>query len=381
MGDAGEPAGGTPDPRALLEQHRRDIEALDRRILHLICERLALARQIGELKNQLGEPLRNFQVETQVLDRFGEASRLLGLDRSLGNDLALFLIQKAVEEQATMRDVLYQGDALDTLVVGGKGGMGRWIARFLRGQGHRVRIFDPADGESPFPEERSLEAARDVDLVMVAVPMSVCASVLEQLAGIGPRGVVAEMCSFKSHLVPTLDRVRGRGMRVVSFHPMFGPDVRMLSDRTIVFCGDGQHRDIEVVRGLFEETSARLVEMDIAEHDRRMALVLGLTHLSNLVYARAVCSSGVDAAELAEVAGVTFQKQMTTTSEVVAENPALYYEIQALNTLTPEIGRWLQQAVDDWLEAVSSDGPETFTALMEACRTHLTAIGGQPRER
>jgi chorismate mutase len=47
---------------ALLEQHRRDIEALDRRILHLVCERLAVARQVGELKNVLGVPLRNFKV-------------------------------------------------------------------------------------------------------------------------------------------------------------------------------------------------------------------------------------------------------------------------------------------------------------------------------
>jgi hypothetical protein len=38
----------TEAPGQLLEQHRRDIEALDRRILHLICERLELARQIGE---------------------------------------------------------------------------------------------------------------------------------------------------------------------------------------------------------------------------------------------------------------------------------------------------------------------------------------------
>ncbi len=140
------------DARGLLEQHRRDIEALDRRILHLVCERVAVARQVGELKSELGVPLRNFKVERQVYDRFEQASGFLGLDPSLGRDLARFLIEKAVEEQATMRDELYPGDALDTLVVGGKGGMGRWIGRLLRGQGHRVRVFDPAPGEAPFPE-------------------------------------------------------------------------------------------------------------------------------------------------------------------------------------------------------------------------------------
>ncbi len=115
------------DLHALLEQHRRDIEALDRRILHLVCERLELARQVGDLKRSLAVPLRNFGVEAQVYRRFEDASSLLGLDAGLGRDLARFLIEKAVEEQATLRDAVYSGDALDTVVVGGKGGMGRWI--------------------------------------------------------------------------------------------------------------------------------------------------------------------------------------------------------------------------------------------------------------
>jgi chorismate mutase/prephenate dehydrogenase len=364
------------DPKALLEQHRRDIEALDRRILHLVCERIAVARQIGELKNQLGVPLRNFQVETQVLDRFREASSFLGLDPTVGHDLALFLITKAVEEQATMRDVMYQGDALDTFVVGGKGGMGRWIARFLGGQGHRVRIFDPSPGESPFFEEASLAAARDSDLIMVAVPMSVCPEVLRQLAEVRPRGVVAEMCSFKSHLVQLIEQLRQDGLRVVSFHPMFGPDVRMLSDRTIVFCADDGSTDLEVVRGLFEGTSARLVDMDVADHDRRMALILGLSHLSNLVFARAVRQSGVTAREMVEAAGVTFNKQIKTTSELVAENPALAFEIQALNRSTPEIATWLREAMDEWLGVVADGDVDGFTILMNECREFLDGVNG-----
>jgi chorismate mutase/prephenate dehydrogenase len=364
------------DPRATLEQHRRDIEALDRRILHLVCERLAVARQVGELKSELGVPLRNFEVETQVYERFEEASRFLALDPILGRDLASFLIEKAVEEQATLRDVLYAGDALDSVVVGGKGGMGRWIARFLHGQGHRVRIHDPAPGESPFPEVESLEAARQADLVMVAVPMSVCATVLHELAEIEPRGVIAEMCSFKSHLAPTLERLRAGGLRLVSFHPVFSPDVRMLSDRTIVFCTDGDRRDIDLVRALFEETSASLVEMDLAEHDRSMALVLGMTHLASFIYARALGLSAVSAEALTGVAGVTFAKQMKTAGEVVAENVDLNHEIQSFNPLTQDIIGWMHRSLDEWRGAIGSGDPGAFSGLMNQCRSYLEGFNG-----
>lgn len=371
------PLGPTDSPGELLEQHRRDIEALDRRILHLVCERLELARQIGELKQAAGIPLRNFKVEAEVYQRFEDASSLLGLDAVLGRDLATFLIGKAVEEQAAHRDTVYQGNALRTLVVGGKGGMGSWIARFLRGQGHRVSVVDPDPSETEFVEVDALApAAEQADLVVVAVPMSVCAEVLEELAGLHISGVVAEMCSLKGHLLRLMNRLRDDGLRLVSFHPLFGPDVRMLSGRTIVFCSEGRRADLDVVRGLFAETSAHLVDMSAEEHDRRMGLVLGLTHLANLVFARALSHSSITAAELAEVAGVTFTKQLGTTREVAAENPGLYFEIQSLNGLTPETARWLRQSLDEWTTVVEAGDGEAFTRLMADCHGYLDGALG-----
>jgi chorismate mutase/prephenate dehydrogenase len=78
---------------------------------------------------------------------------------------------------------------------------------------------------------------------------------------------------------------------------------------------------------------------------------------------------------MARVAGVTFQKQMTTTCEVVAENPALYFEIQALNSLTPEVADWLREAVDEWLSAISDNDEDRFTVLMNECNEYLRDMG------
>jgi chorismate mutase/prephenate dehydrogenase len=211
--------------------------------------------------------------------------------------------------------------------------------------------------------------------------MSACAGVLEELARFESRAVVAEMCSLKGHLQRVIKTLRADGLRLVSFHPLFGPDVRMLSGRTIVFCDEADNEDLALVRGLFNETSARLVDMSSAEHDRRMGLVLGLTHLANLVFARALSLSSVGAADLAAVAGVTFTKQLGTTREVTAENPSLYFEIQALNSLTPETGIWLRQALDEWLDVVEADDASAFAGLMSACYQYLdgTTVDGDSR--
>lgn len=351
-----------------LETLRARIQELDREIVALVEARLTVARQIGERKLEEGIPVRNYAMEAVVHQRYAEACRERGLDPSLGRDLAAFLIDRAVEEQAALMDTVYSGDALDAVVVGGRGGMGSWMARFLANQGHRVRVCDPSDVPSPFGA-CTLEEARSAELIVVAVPMDVCRSVLEQLRG--ATGIVAELCSLKGFL--GLDELRAQGMRLVSFHPMFGPSVRTLHGRVVAFCREGEDADRAVVRELFEQTTAELVELDTADHDRRMAVVLGMTHLSNLALAVAIGRSGIDGAALAEVAGTTFRKQLATTREVCAENPSLYFQIQRLNAATPDTAVWLRSAVAELAGAVEAGDAAVFEALM---RDGQRAIGG-----
>jgi len=161
-----------------------------------------------------------------------------------------------------------------------------------------------------------------------------------------------------------MERLRGAGARIVSFHPMFGPDVRVLSGRTIVLCTEGREEDRQLVRGLFASTSAEIAQMSIAEHDRRMGAVLGLSHLVNLAFARALSLSGRAFPDLEAASGVTFRKQAATTRDVVGENPELYYEIQALNAVTPEAFAWMERALVEYREAVEQRNESAFVALM-----------------
>ena len=68
---------------------------------------------------------------------------------------------------------------------------------------------------------------------------------------------------------------------------------------------------------------------------------------------------------------MTFTRQLGTTREVAGENPGLYFEIQVLNEVTPDTGRWLRQALDEWLEAVETDDAPAFERLMASCQGYL----------
>lgn len=355
-----------------LARRRKAIQALDERILGLVARRLQEADAIARLKTQMRIPLRNYEVEAQVTARLAALAAELGRPQSLGRNLAAFLIGHSLETQSAHLETVYEGERLRALVVGGMGGMGGWMARFLHGQGHRVQVEDPRPGASAFERVPPTDpAAGEADLVVVAVPMSACAQVLEDLWRRRPKGVVAEMCSLKTHLLPTLKGLRRRGMRLVSFHPMFGPTAATLAGRSVVICSEGAVQDRDLVRSLFASTSATTVEMSTREHDRRMALVLGLVHLSNLALAQALARSGIPYAALNEVAGVTFSRQLATTREVVSENASLYFEIQERCEPILDGRSLLAQALEDFGDDVARRDAGAFRRRMERARRYL----------
>ena len=75
------PCGAAPsreipeDPSGALDLHRRRIDAIDTRIVHLLEERLALARLAGRAKRAAELPLVSSSREVQVLERVAASAR------------------------------------------------------------------------------------------------------------------------------------------------------------------------------------------------------------------------------------------------------------------------------------------------------------------
>ena len=358
-----------------LEQLRRRIRNLDAALLGLVAERLELAREVGEVKRAAGVPLRDYEVERRVLERGGEAAAAVGVAPELARALLGPLIEESCRLQEIDHYAAWSGEAESVLVVGGAGRMGRWLARFCATQGHRVVVCDPAapaGGESVASLEAGLAGAT---LAFLATPLESTAAALDAVAATGYRGVVCDVASLKGHLRPALERARRAGAAVTSLHPMFGPAVRTLADRVIVVCDCGDPVATERVTALFRGTAATLVALSIERHDRLVAWVLGLSHLANLAFARALAASGLSHAELAAVGSTTFQSQMGTTASVVAESPDLYFAIQRLNPETSAVAGGLARALAEFAGWVEGDDPAAFAAAMRAAHAWVSDGG------
>ncbi|HXV85341.1 MAG TPA: prephenate dehydrogenase dimerization domain-containing protein, partial [Gemmatimonadales bacterium] len=160
----------------------------------------------------------------------------------------------------------------------------------------------------------------------------------------------------------------GKGRRVTSLHPLFGPSVRTLSGRVVAVLDCGNAAAAEEGAALFRDTALTITRLPVAEHDAYMQYVLGLSHLVAILFFTTLQAAGRSAADLATMASTTFNRTALIAADVAAENPALYYEIQHLNRHSAELFALVRTCLERIERAALDADPAGFTSLMEAGR-------------
>ena len=358
----------------LLELRQR-LDEIDTGIIDLIAERQAVVTTIAEHKLKTGLPLRHYEREREVIDRGVERAESHGLEGSVARDILQTLIHHSLGNQEAHKLVQSEhGQGQSALVIGGLGRMGVWMSRYLDMVGYSVDVADTASGETQFARVDDWQAVvHNYDLIVVAVPLRPSNDILLRLATLKPQCLVFDIGSLKSPMREGLDAMRENGCRVCSVHPMFGPDEVGLSGRHILFVNVGNQQAIDESRALFAHTAADCVELSLEEHDEVMAWVLGLSHLVNIAFAGALAESGEAVPLLKQISSSTFNAQLNVATQVVSENPHLYYEIQQGNDNTAEVSEHFRKVLEELMRAVAENDEAVFTRYMGAANQHLAS--------
>ena len=364
-----------PSQREALEALRAALTDVDAELLALVARRQALSLSIGRAKRGMGLGTRDFSREKLVLDRAHALGHALGLPDGLAERLLLQLIEASLSAQEQDRvGHAAAGVGKRALVIGGAGKMGRWLSTFLANQGWDVEIADPVGGTEGLVHRRSWEDGPvDHDLIVAATPLSSTGPVLHALAERRPPGVVLDVASLKSPLRSGLHALRDAGIAVTSIHPMFGPDVNLLSGRHVLIVDLGVAEANALAAGLFSATMAEVTTVDIDAHDQLMAWVLGLSHAVNLAFVQALARSGAAVPQLDRISSSTFAAQLGVATRVSRENPALYFEIQALNHHGVAALDALSDAVQQLRAQVGSADRDGFIQAMLEGRDYLAS--------
>lgn len=355
-----------------LDELRSKLSAVDSRLIELIAERQRLAGEIGRSKQSTGRATRDFEREKDVQEMARQNAEALSVDPNIVEEIMRALIRASLTNQERDRVVAEgKGNGRKVLVIGGAGKMGGWFVDFFASQGFVTTIADTCveDALGRFSDWR--EAGTDYDVIVVATPLAVSGRILSDLAERKPPGLVFDIGSLKTPLRQGLERLRAAGCQVASLHPMFGPETELLSGRHLIFVDAGSPAATAAAKELFSSTMVEELDMDLDDHDRLIAYVLGLSHALNIAFFTALAESGEAAPKLAKLSSTTFDAQLLVAALVAQDNPYLYYEIQKLNKFGLAALEALCQAAEKIRELVATGDETGFVNLMKTGSDYL----------
>ena len=288
----------------------------------------------------------------------------------MASKIAELLMMESVkiQERKTRTDLA----AKKALVVGGSGRMGAWFCRRLSNRGATVSVWDPRGKLEGYENVSSLTpAVRDSDIVVIASPLGAAPAELRSVLKANPTGLVFDVCSVKSHIARQLRAAARSGKKVASIHPMFGPNVATPRDQTVVVCDCGSKEGTALAKRLVSGSGANVVSMSLDEHDEVIAYVLGLSHLSSLLFATTLASSGRRLGKFTKAQGPSFERMLAYSRELSRESVRVYHDIQALNPNTRAMFSNFINSVKFLKDASIRKDSRDFRSLMESNRQYL----------
>jgi prephenate dehydrogenase len=221
-------------------------------------------------------------------------------------------------------------------IVGVNGKMGKWFANYFHKMGFKVKGFDTNNEiKEKFIEKANslVSCILQIDYVLLCTPTKNTPEIIRLISKEMKRGsYLIEISSHKSKTSQTLLKTPSK-INPICIHPMFGPSTKNIAGRNVIIVPikDAQ-KELTATKLLFP--GANFVTIDAVEHDKKIAVILGLTHLINIAFANILAKD--ETISLTEkMAGTTFKAQRIIAESILTESAELIETIVS----NPEVRR------------------------------------------
>jgi chorismate mutase/prephenate dehydrogenase len=360
----GSPVTDSPDKQAPVElaDLRASIDAVDRRVLELLAERMRIVTEVARFKRNERVEIRDYDRERHVLDARRALARELGLDPAPVEAIYRQILVASRDYQIALGASRYGAAPSKSIaIIGGAGAMGNVLTRLFRDLGHRVDVADLATSLTPEA------AAAQADVVVISVPIRSTEDVIRRIGPlVRPDALLIDVTSIKS--APLQAMLEATRASVVGTHPMFGPNVHSLQGQRVVVC---QGRGESWYDWLVANLRARglvVTEADAEQHDRAMALVQVLTHFQTQVFGWALARVGLPLAESHRFTSPAYLMELYVAARHFAQASELYGPIEMLNPETRRVVSVFQKAAADLAEILEARDQSRFDAMFAEVR-------------
>ncbi len=258
-------------------------------------------------------------------------------------------------------------------IIGAGGQMGQWFSKYFASKDFEVTGYDEEKqikGKDIIQASSLVGGILKADYVMLCTPTRRTPEIIRLIAKEMKRGTyLIDISSQKGKVVASLAKMPAK-INPICIHPMFGPGIKKINGQNIISVPiKDAKKELTVAKTLFE--GANFVSIDAVEHDKKIAVILGLTHLVNLVFANIISKD--EKMNLTEkMSGTTFRVQKILAESIMAETPELIETVIS----NPEIRRVAEDLWKDvgrLLTSVQESKTEEVISYIKACQERLSS--------
>ncbi|CDT45631.1 T-protein (Includes: Chorismate mutase; Prephenate dehydrogenase) [Vibrio coralliirubri] len=302
-----------------LNELRDQIDAVDKQMLDLLAQRLALVEKVGEVKSEHGLPIYVPEREAAMLASRRQEAEKIGVPPQLIEDILRRTMRESYASEKDSGFKCLNPELRSVVIVGGNGQLGGLFGRMFKLSGYEVKILGSQDWD------KADEILDNAGLVVVTVPIHLTEGVIAKLGNLPSDCILCDLTSIKSK--PLQAMMNMHQGPVVGLHPMFGPDVPSLAKQVIVYSDGRGAESYQWLLNQFGIWGASLCQMDAAEHDHGMTLIQALRHFTSFAYGLHLSKENPNIDQLLKLSSPIYRLEIAMVGRLFAQDPNLYGDI------------------------------------------------------
>lgn len=302
-----------------LNELRDQIDAVDKQMLELLAQRLALVEKVGEVKSEHGLPIYAPDREAAMLASRRKEAEKKGVPPQLIEDILRRTMRESYASEKDSGFKCLNPELRSVVIIGGNGQLGSLFGRMFKLSGYEVKVLGSQDWH------KADEILDDAGLVVVTVPIHLTEGVIAKLGNLPEDCILCDLTSIKAKPLESMLSVH-KGP-VIGLHPMFGPDVPSLAKQVIVYCEGRGSEQYQWLLTQFGIWGASLCAIDAKEHDHGMTLIQALRHFTSFAYGLHLSKENPNIDQLLQLSSPIYRLELAMVGRLFGQDPNLYGDI------------------------------------------------------
>jgi len=265
------------------------------------------------------------------------------------------------------------------IAIIGAGRMGRWFAKFFLEQGFTVVVSDKDNEKLERLKEEvnvdiadNVKAVESADRVLICVPIESFENVVKEISThIRPGQEVMDICSIKETPVNIMHKYLKHAV-TLGTHPMFGPGAKTIENQNFILTPTNV-KEQTLARNFgrwLEGKGAKVHFMTPQEHDKLMAVVIGLPHFISYIVCDTLLSYGKFAVAK-NISGVSYKLLLTVAEAIASEEAELAASIQIGIPEIEKLEKLFLEKTKEWLKIIKQKEKTVFIEKVEFLKNKL----------